>query len=97
MISLRSHLRASLNRCKIFKKAVIRSIFLICLGLVLNSGKRSDVGIRLPGVLQRIGLTYLILASVEIFLSRPQRNELVRFYFFKLYLFLKYVLVWALE
>lgn len=34
-----------------------------------------DSNLRIPGVLQRIGLTYFIVASMELIFTKPQRNE----------------------
>lgn len=73
VISLRSQLRASIYRKDIFLRVVRRSTTLVCLGIVLNSGKSND-SLRIPGVLQRIGFTYFIVASIEILFNKPQRS-----------------------
>jgi hypothetical protein len=47
----------------------------VALGLILNSSgenKNSIKNLRLPGVLQRIGLAYLVVASIETVLMKPQ-------------------------
>lgn len=74
-ISLRSQLRSSLSRKRLFLKVLQRSITLVALGVILNSSgnkKNSIMNLRLPGVLQRIGLAYFIVASLETVLMKPQ-------------------------
>jgi heparan-alpha-glucosaminide N-acetyltransferase len=74
-ISLRSHLRRSLSRKRLFLKVLRRSFILVALGVILNSNgnmKNSIANLRLPGVLQRIGLSYFIVASLETVLMKPQ-------------------------
>jgi predicted acyltransferase len=47
----------------------------VALGVILNSSgenKNSIKKLRLPGVLQRIGLAYFIVASLETILMKPQ-------------------------
>ena len=47
----------------------------MALGLILNSSgedKNSIENLRLPGVLQRIGLAYFVVASIETVLMKPQ-------------------------
>ncbi len=49
----------------LLKKIVKRSLVLIALGLVLHGFPRYDIGsMRFPGVLQRIGLAYLVAAPI---------------------------------
>lgn len=76
VISLRSQLRSALRRSDVIRKVMRRSLILICLGLLLNtvsSCKRTDISrVRLPGVLQRIGLAYLIVGSMEALMLKPQ-------------------------
>ncbi|XP_063217352.1 heparan-alpha-glucosaminide N-acetyltransferase-like isoform X2 [Bacillus rossius redtenbacheri] len=73
-LSLRSQLRTSVSRWKIFRKVALRSVVLVMLGVVLNSKGETSVDLstlRLPGVLQRIGLTYFIVATIEtVFMKR---------------------------
>ena len=66
-ISTQSQLRNSVSRKKIILKVIKRSVILMMLGLVINSeGGRNDLRrMRFPGVLQRFGLTYLVVGSVE--------------------------------
>ncbi|XP_067011142.2 heparan-alpha-glucosaminide N-acetyltransferase [Anabrus simplex] len=76
VISLRSQLRSTLRRRQLFLKVLQRSVILIALGLILNSmggGQRLDLSsMRLPGVLQRIGVSYLIVGTIETMLIKPQ-------------------------
>lgn len=75
-LSLRSQLRSSTSRKKIFYHIVKRALILICLGLILNSRNvDKNSYLRIPGVLQRIGVTYFIVASIELIFTKPQRNE----------------------
>ncbi|XP_071495870.1 heparan-alpha-glucosaminide N-acetyltransferase-like [Diadema antillarum] len=50
----------------IFKKVVIRSIILFILGVFIQS-KNNLLTLRIPGVLQRFGITYFIVASCYLF------------------------------
>lgn len=77
-LSLRSQLRSSASRKKAFWRIVKRTSILILLGLLLNSRNvDKDTYLRIPGVLQRIGVTYFIVASIELIFAKPQRNEQV--------------------
>lgn len=60
------------HRRDLYARIVRRTIWLIALGLVLNvvAALPSVAGLRLPGVLQRIGLVYLITAPIVLHL-RP--------------------------
>ncbi|XP_071495897.1 heparan-alpha-glucosaminide N-acetyltransferase-like [Diadema antillarum] len=50
----------------IFKKVVIRSIILFVMGVFIQS-KNDLLTLRIPGVLQRFGITYFIVASCYLF------------------------------
>jgi predicted acyltransferase len=74
-ISLRSQLRRSLSRKRLFLRVLQRSFLLVVLGVILNSNgnkKNSITNLRLPGVLQRIGLAYFVVAFLETVLMKPQ-------------------------
>lgn len=74
-ISLRSQLRSSVSRKHLFLRVLQRSVTLVALGVILNSSgenKNSIKKLRLPGVLQRIGLAYFVVASLETVLMKPQ-------------------------
>jgi len=74
-LSLRSQLRSSISRKRLFLRVLQRSVTLVALGLILNSSgenKNSVENLRLPGVLQRIGLAYFVVAAIETVLMKPQ-------------------------
>ena len=75
-ISTQSQLRNSLPRRKLVLRVVKRSLILICLGLIINSSQPSDLSrLRLPGVLQRFGVTYLTVGLTEALLLPRQYPE----------------------
>jgi len=71
VISIQSQLRNSIPRSKIIRKILKRSFLLVLLGLILNSeGGRNDLrSLRIPGVLQRFGISYLLVAIPEALLT----------------------------
>lgn len=74
-ISLRSYLRSCISRKRLFLRVLLRSVTLVALGVILNSSgnkKNSITNLRLPGVLQRIGLAYFVVASLETVFMKPQ-------------------------
>lgn len=74
-ISLRSQLRSCLSRKRLFLRVLQRSAILVALGVILNtSGTKltSFEHLRFPGVLQRIGLSYFVVASIETLFMKPQ-------------------------
>lgn len=78
VISIQSQLRNSIPRIRIIRKIFKRSLLLILLGLILNSdgGKNDLRSLRIPGVLQRFGLSYLLVAVPEAVLTpREFTNE----------------------
>ena len=78
-ISTQSQLRNSVPRKKILLRVVKRSLILMFLGLVINSegGKNDLKTMRLPGVLQRFGLTYLIVGMTEALLLPRQFPDVI--------------------
>ncbi|RUS72739.1 hypothetical protein EGW08_019506 [Elysia chlorotica] len=74
-LSFQSQIRRNVPRWKMFTKVVRRSVTLFLLGLLINSfGVRNGVEFdtfRIPGVLQRFAGTYLVTATVYLFLT-PQ-------------------------
>jgi len=57
------------SRSELLRKIIIRSLVIIAVGILLNGFPRYDLAtLRLPGVLQRIGLVYLVSASVWVLL-----------------------------
>ncbi|KAF2885850.1 hypothetical protein ILUMI_20323 [Ignelater luminosus] len=68
IISLNNRLRKAVPRRQIFMQIFRRSVILVLLGIVLKSHGQSTVrfkSLRFPGVLQRIGVTYLIVGLME--------------------------------
>ena len=68
VISIQSQLRKSTSRLKLIANVLRRSVILFCLGLVINSngGNNDFRTMRIPGVLQRFGITYLIVGSIQV-------------------------------
>ncbi|XP_051474433.1 heparan-alpha-glucosaminide N-acetyltransferase isoform X3 [Apus apus] len=75
LLSLSSMLRWGSSKQKVFGKIIWRSFLLILLGiLVVNPnyclGPLSWDNLRIPGVLQRLGFTYLVVAALELLFTR---------------------------
>merc|ERR1712106_244607 len=77
-ISTQSQLRNSVPRKKIVLRVIKRSLVLIFLGLVINSeGRNNDLRtMRFPGVLQRFGVTYMVVGVMESLLLPRQYPEI---------------------
>lgn len=72
-MKVKSELRSSISRADLIRKFAIRSLSLIILGFVLTNLKRDDLStIRIPGVLQRLGVAYFIVATLEALFMKPQ-------------------------
>ncbi|XP_047433945.1 heparan-alpha-glucosaminide N-acetyltransferase isoform X2 [Mugil cephalus] len=74
-LSINSLLRAGSTRCSLFKKVVWRSMQLFIIGLfVINpnycQGPLSFNNLRIPGVLQRLAWSYLVVASLDLLVAR---------------------------
>ena len=76
-ISTQSRLRNSVPRRQLVLRVLKRSAILILLGLIINSrGGGNDLRtLRLPGVLQRFGLTYVVVGVAESLLLPRQFPE----------------------
>ncbi|XP_034936352.1 heparan-alpha-glucosaminide N-acetyltransferase-like [Chelonus insularis] len=75
ILSVRSQLRLSIPRSRIILKAFKRSLIFIFLGLIIsNPVKPSLVSLRITGVLQLLGITYFICATIEALFMKLQRN-----------------------
>jgi predicted acyltransferase len=64
------------TRAEVMRKASIRSLKLIALGLVLHAfpwWRLDPSTLRIPGVLQRIGLAFLIASAIVLWTSRRGR------------------------
>eukprot|EP00057_Strongylocentrotus_purpuratus_P020357 XP_011674831.1 PREDICTED: heparan-alpha-glucosaminide N-acetyltransferase [Strongylocentrotus purpuratus] len=67
-------LSKGLSYCAIFKKIVFRSISLFIMGVCIQS--HNDLrNLRIPGVLQRFGITYFIVASSYLLSRRLQARR----------------------
>lgn len=66
-VSFKKKLRHAIPRRQLIVYVIRRSIILIFLGCMLNSHGKTETlaSIRYPGVLQRIGVSYLIVGIVE--------------------------------
>ncbi|XP_066852373.1 heparan-alpha-glucosaminide N-acetyltransferase isoform X2 [Anser cygnoides] len=74
-LSLSSTLRWGSSKQKVLGKILWRSFLLILLGIIVVNpnyclGPLSWDNLRIPGVLQRLGLTYLVVAALEILFTR---------------------------
>ncbi|XP_071598824.1 heparan-alpha-glucosaminide N-acetyltransferase [Heliangelus exortis] len=74
-LSMSSMLRWGSSKWKLLRKILWRSFLLILLGiLVVNPnyclGPLSWDNLRIPGVLQRLGFTYLVVAALELLFTR---------------------------
>lgn len=77
-ISVRSQLKRGVSRWKILGNILKRAIILFGLGLMLNTaGAGPDLErIRIPGVLQRFSVVYLIVATLAVcFTSRASSSD----------------------
>ncbi|KAL3877245.1 hypothetical protein ACJMK2_034978 [Sinanodonta woodiana] len=70
--SFQALMRKSVHKHVIFWKIFKRSVILFGLGLMVNTAGGVDLNtIRIPGVLQRFSLTYLIVATMHMFNAKP--------------------------
>eukprot|EP00795_Rhopilema_esculentum_P008206 gene8206-14143_t len=73
-LSQRSLLSKGVRKRTIFQKILIRSVKLFAIGLFLNNGKNLDKW-RIPGVLQRFGISYFAVATMNLFLSPSDETQ----------------------
>lgn len=70
-ISLARRQEEGADRSALLRKILLRSAIIILVGLLLNGFPRYNLStIRIPGVLQRIGLVYLVAASCWVLFTR---------------------------
>lgn len=71
-VSYKKKLRHAVPRRQIIFSVIRRSAILIALGVMLNSHGKTEAlaSIRYPGVLQRIGVSYLIVGILEASLAK---------------------------
>uniref|UniRef100_A0A803WDY9 Heparan-alpha-glucosaminide N-acetyltransferase n=1 Tax=Ficedula albicollis TaxID=59894 RepID=A0A803WDY9_FICAL len=75
-LALGSMLRWGSSKWKVLRKILWRSFVLILLGIIVVNpnyclGPLSWDNLRIPGVLQRLGFTYLVVAALELLFTRP--------------------------
>ncbi|XP_048247315.1 heparan-alpha-glucosaminide N-acetyltransferase-like [Haliotis rufescens] len=75
--SFRSMYKRGKTRCQIFWKIIKRSCILFGLGIILATswGPTDLTKLRVPGVLQRFGVTYLIIALTELVCHRKEDSH----------------------
>ncbi|XP_065349899.1 heparan-alpha-glucosaminide N-acetyltransferase-like [Cloeon dipterum] len=72
-LSMRSQLRSGVTRKKLALRCIQRGLKLILIGLMLNSnGNNNFATLRIPGVLQRLGVAYIIVSVMEAFRMKLQ-------------------------
>uniref|UniRef100_A0A8C0HG60 Heparan-alpha-glucosaminide N-acetyltransferase n=1 Tax=Chelonoidis abingdonii TaxID=106734 RepID=A0A8C0HG60_CHEAB len=74
-LSLNSMLRRGCSKWKVLGKALWRSFLLFLIGIVIINpnyclGPLSWDNLRIPGVLQRLGFTYLVVAVLELLFAK---------------------------
>lgn len=72
--SFRSMLRRGMKKMIVFQKILWRTIVLFLLGIMVNCISTKDIditNIRIPGVLQRFAITYLIVGVMHMLSARP--------------------------
>jgi heparan-alpha-glucosaminide N-acetyltransferase len=75
-LSMTSILQQGCSKFKLLGKIAWRSFLLICIGVVIVNpnyclGPLSWDKVRIPGVLQRLGVTYFVVAALELLFSNP--------------------------
>ncbi|KAI5248696.1 Heparan-Alpha-Glucosaminide N-Acetyltransferase [Manis pentadactyla] len=75
-LSMTSILQRGCSKYKLLGKIAWRSFLFICIGIVIVNpnyclGPLSWDRVRIPGVLQRLGLTYFVVAVAELLFAKP--------------------------
>ncbi|XP_056840862.1 heparan-alpha-glucosaminide N-acetyltransferase isoform X1 [Rattus norvegicus] len=75
-LSMTSLLQRGCSKIKLLGKIAWRSFLLICIGIIIVNpnyclGPLSWDKVRIPGVLQRLGVTYFVVAMLELFFWKP--------------------------
>lgn len=76
-IAFKSYLRHNVSRKKLFLKVIRRSLILFTLGLLVsNRAKKgrevSLSSLRIPGVLQRLAISYFVVAAMEVVFAQAE-------------------------
>lgn len=76
-VSLQNKLRRAVPRRTLVVQVIRRSLILIFLGIVINSSHHtmSISQLRIPGILQRLGLTYFIVGILEVSFTKRVEIE----------------------
>jgi predicted acyltransferase len=78
-LSFASRLQRGQSRARLVRHVIVRSLVIIAIGLAINGFPDYDLHtIRIPGVLQRIGLCYLLGALLYLSLYRASDNGIAR-------------------
>ncbi|CAH6787174.1 heparan-alpha-glucosaminide N-acetyltransferase [Phodopus roborovskii] len=75
-LSMTSTLQRGCSKFRLLGKITWRSFLLICIGIIVVNpnyclGPLSWDKVRIPGVLQRLGVTYFVVAVLELIFSKP--------------------------
>ncbi|XP_040587715.1 heparan-alpha-glucosaminide N-acetyltransferase isoform X2 [Mesocricetus auratus] len=75
-LSMTSILQRGCSKFRLLGKIAWRSFLLICIGIIIVNpnyclGPLSWDKLRIPGVLQRLGVTYFVVAVLELLFSKP--------------------------
>jgi len=73
-LSQRTLLSKGVRKWSIFQKIIIRSFKLFAIGLFLNNGYNLGKW-RIPGVLQRFGISYFVVATVSLWMSPSEEKQ----------------------
>ena len=77
MFSLDKYLQSNQNMFKLYFRIIRRTVFLFVLGMFLNGFPKFNLAtIRIPGVLQRIAVCYLMSSLIYLILVRRKDNKL---------------------
>lgn len=79
-VAMQKKLHRAVPRRTLVVQVIRRSLVLVFLGIVVNSSKHSltIAELRLPGVLQRFGVTYLIVGLLEVAFTKRLELEVGR-------------------
>ncbi|KAG8197471.1 hypothetical protein JTE90_007213 [Oedothorax gibbosus] len=82
-ISMKSQLRKIVSKKKIFLNILRRSIILFSLGIMLNTLclNVNLLDLRVPGVLQRFGVSYFVVATAHLFFASADEETAVGYSF----------------
>ncbi|UJR27883.1 hypothetical protein I4U23_009148 [Adineta vaga] len=74
VFSLKNAIDKNVSKKILFKKIVIRTLKLLLIGFILNTRFKVDFAVvRFLGVLQRFGIVYGIIASIEVLCTQPEQ------------------------